>query len=360
MKLSGQQMEEFCKALCEAFTVDTLAQMVRFKLETRLERFTSSGTHGHLETIVFELVSAAERMGLVDRLIAGAYQVAPANAVLSAFAQQFGLTSLPGTLQEFERIIRDSNSLFDPSLFRQQLGAQEPRVCRIEFTAGGQSWFGTGFLVNSDIVMTNYHVVAPLRTSSGVGVARFDYYNFYHDGKLIRTNEGRTVDFAADWLLDFSPPETDGTGAEALDYALVKLKESPGNDNLIGVPSPDSQKRGCIKIPSVRQEFALKSSIFILQHPSAKPIKLAMDTQSVLGLYDGDTRVRYTTNTEPGSSGSPCFTPGWELTALHHSGDPNFDPPHKPTYNEGIPIHAIRNLIEKHGHAWILEKNGKC
>jgi V8-like Glu-specific endopeptidase len=60
--------------------------------------------------------------------------------------------------------------------------------------------------------------------------------------------------------------------------------------------------------------------------------------------------VTYKTNTEAGSSGSPCFNANWDLVALHHSGDPNFDPGHKPTYNEGIPFSAIANLLHERGH----------
>jgi len=33
----------------------------------------------------------------------------------------------------------------------------------------------------------------------------------------------------------------------------------------------------------------------------------------------------YTTDTEPGSSGSPCFNDQWELIGLHHSGVPKMD-----------------------------------
>src|SRR5262249_48368662 len=51
------------------------------------------------------------------------------------------------------------------------------------------------------------------------------------------------------------------------------------------------------------------------------------------------TRVRYTTNTEMGSSGSPCFDAEWGLLALHHSGDTNYK--RSAEWNEGVPIDAI-------------------
>ncbi len=51
------------------------------------------------------------------------------------------------------------------------------------------------------------------------------------------------------------------------------------------------------------------------------------------------TRVRYRTNTETGSSGSPCFNSDWDLVALHHSGIVK--------YNEGIPINCIVALLKQ-------------
>ena len=65
----------------------------------------------------------------------------------------------------------------------------------------------------------------------------------------------------------------------------------------------------------------------------------------VIGLNENGTRLKYKVNTEGGSSGAPCFNTTLDLLALHHSGDPNFDPAHKPQYNEGIPIDAIVKLL---------------
>ena len=41
------------------------------------------------------------------------------------------------------------------------------------------------------------------------------------------------------------------------------------------------------------------------QHPEGTPLKLALDTEAVISLNANNTRVLYSTNTEPGSSGSP-------------------------------------------------------
>lgn len=74
-------------------------------------------------------------------------------------------------------------------------------------------------------------------------------------------------------------------------------------------------------------------------------MKLALDTQAILSGGDA-TRIRYATNTEPGSSGAPCFTMDWELVALHHYGDPAWL---QPKFNQGVPIGLIRRRIVERG-----------
>ena len=44
-------------------------------------------------------------------------------------------------------------------------------------------------------------------------------------------------------------------------------------------------------------------------------MKLALDTQAVVGLNGNGTRIRYRTNTDPGSSGSPVVG-DWDSVGL--------------------------------------------
>ena len=85
-----------------------------------------------------------------------------------------------------------------------------------------------------------------------------------------------------------------------------------------------------------------------------KPLKLAVDTESVIEMNAIQNRVRYATNTEAGSSGSPVFDLDWNLVALHHFGDPAYD--HPPAYNQGVPIDKIRDRIVKCGRGDALGK----
>ena len=81
--------------------------------------------------------------------------------------------------------------------------------------------------------------------------------------------------------------------------------------------------------------------------------------ESILGVFGQDTRLRYKTNTQPGSSGSPCFDASFQWIALHHSGDPMYHSggANAPRYNQGILVSAITALLETRGKRDILGGN---
>src|SRR5262249_22647698 len=118
-----------------------------------------------------------------------------------------------------------------------------------------------------------------------------------------------------------------------LDYALIRLAspvgDSPGQTG--------TAKRGWVSVSATPPVVQPNDILFIVQHPNGEPLKLAVG--AVLERNRSGTRVRYDANTQPGSSGSPCFDAKLDLIALHHAGDPAWK--HPPRYNQGIPIERI-------------------
>jgi hypothetical protein len=265
--------------------------------------------------------------------------------MLLAFAQQFGLS--PGTppKPELERIIRTTNSFLDINTWRESLGKIEGQVCRVEIPAAGA--YGTGFLLGPGVVMTNYHVVEAVirgQVKPADVVLRFDYKRLA-DG--ITLNPGTTYRLNNDnWLIDHSPyPMAGDILDDKLDYALLRVADEPGYQPIGGKAEPEAEQRGWIEIPAESYQFQPNTPLFIVQHPKADALKLALETDAIIEVNAAGTRVTYRTNTEPGSSGSPCFNSNWELVALHHSGDPDWPP----KYNAGTPLSAILSLLEQRG-----------
>ena len=140
-------------------------------------------------------------------------------------------------------------------------------------------------------------------------------------------------------------PESPEATEDELDYALLRLTQTVGNSDAGGFP------RGWANLPDHPVALPVGAPLLIVQHPDGAPLKLALDTNAIIGLNAAKTRIRYTTNTESGSSGSPCFNMDWQLVALHHYGDPAW---HTAKFNQGVPAELIRRKIVADGFAALL------
>jgi V8-like Glu-specific endopeptidase len=98
-------------------------------------------------------------------------------------------------------------------------------------------------------------------------------------------------------------------------------------------------------LPASPLAFVKNAPLIIAQYPDGNPLKVALDTESVIGDVANGLRLRYKTNTKHGSSGSPVFDMEWNPVALHHLGDPASDLP--ATYNQGIPLDKVRARVAK-------------
>jgi len=261
-----------------------------------------------------------------------------------------------GNASALERIIEETNGFIDVAAWRTKLERIEHQVCSIEI---GGDHRGTGFLINHDLIMTNYHVVQSLLKKNTQSVVeqvriRFDFKKS-PDGAVV--NDGKRYKLnGEEWLVDTSPySEAEGNNdfekvptVDELDYAILRVAmlenseygTTPGNEN-IGI---SNKRRGWIHLAKPQNELSSGDALFIMQHPDHMPLKMALATNSVIGFNENRTRIRHKTNTEGGSSGSPCFNSDWELVALHHAGDPTWN---KPQWNQAVPLRTIRHLWEQ-------------
>ncbi|MDJ0534110.1 MAG: trypsin-like peptidase domain-containing protein [Xenococcaceae cyanobacterium MO_207.B15] len=356
MGISGSQHEKLSIALRDAFqTPQRFLQFVKFRFDKNLYDITIAED---LQELAFDLIREADSYGWIEELIIGARQSNPKNAKLFAFSQEFFsnpyiANSLPSELAKrgsLEKIIRAKNSFLTVTQWREKLGAIEAQVCRVEVkqSSGGYKPLGTGFLIGADVAITNYHVVESVITEKIAPediILRFDYKQL-RDG--ITVNSGKEYELLlGDWLIDYSlyPPDEEKREPKEneLDYAILRIDGEPGNQ-LVG--ERGSPERGWIKLPKTNYDFVADTPLFIVQHPQGTPLKLAFDTESIIGLNSNKTVVKYRTNTERGSSGSPCFNIDWELVALHHSGDTLYENK-TPQFNAGTPFSAIVSRLRE-------------
>lgn len=164
-------------------------------------------------------------------------------------------------------------------------------VCRVIAPNG----FGTGFLISADLVMTNNHVIGSVSEARNT-VIEFNYQ---------QAPNGR-YETACRYRLN---PDDRFHTSPKLDYTLVAVEHEPH--------APALERWGKL-IPNagadpVRGELAL-----VIQHPNGGLKQISMTANWVMGSTAH--RLWYTTDTMPGSSGSPVLNDLWQVVAIHHAG----------------------------------------
>jgi S1-C subfamily serine protease len=188
-----------------------------------------------------------------------------------------------------------------------------PSICLLRVQGLASEFYGTGFRFSKDLILTNHHVLYPDDRAATKVQVDFD---FDVDAGGAST---KVTSLAADTATI--------KGEKADDWAVIKV-ESMHKDwpalRLDGAPAP---KVG---------DFA-----FILQHPRGQKKRLGFVRNTISDVEDGV--IRYLTDTQPGSSGSPVFDPQGRLIALHHAGGRPSQVAGKPPVakNEGIRISRV-------------------
>ncbi|MET7290295.1 effector-associated domain EAD1-containing protein [Streptomyces sp. NPDC005573] len=346
MPLDGQVAERFSEALMEAFQPEQLRQFLYYRLNKDLHRISMRTSY---DAIVFDVIRAADSEGWLDLLATAARKSRPGHPGLFLTAQNLGLAVETGGL---ESILNLRAPEIHPAIFRAGIGLIEGRVCRLETVSSGMPRaLGTGFLVGPDLCLTSFHVVEGLfdgRLSPDEVRVRFDHR--LGDGLGAqggpRPAEETVSALAPQWCVVSAPygdADLDPAGEripalDELDFALLRLADSPGSRPIGEHPEPGSADRGWI---DTRAFATLQEGddIVVFQHLLGGPMRLAFGKVTAVNA-DG-TRIRHTADTDHGSSGSPCFTLALDVAAIHQAGDPRQDSWHVPAYNRAVPIAPV-------------------
>lgn len=345
MALSGPRLKAVNEALLDAFGLNGLDRLLFFGLDVHRERLSVGAD---LDEVVFAVTRELNRQERLPELVAAARAANPANVRLAEVAADLLATPLrPWQVPALERLLGgDRSRLLDAGAWHVRLGEIQRCVARVERADGRP--LATAFLIGPDVALTNQHVLG--REDPARIRLRFDAASHGDDEPL---SAGTVHRLADDWLVDASPPSAGelGTAAEGadpasdeLDFVAVRLAGAPGRAPVSALRElPDAPDRGWLHCSADDPAPAPDDPIFVLQHPGGAPLRLAFDR--VLGVNRGGTRIRHGADTEPGSSGSPCFDRELRLVAIHQGGDPAWRLGDPPTFNQAVPITPIMRRL---------------
>lgn len=358
-RLTRKQVEKLGTILNDVFTRQRFTQFLALRFEQDINDWVGPDV-GDLEAYyrVVEAANAAPQAWW-SGILAEARNLYPKDPWLFAFEQEVGQGI------QVKCALTQGDSLRGSSQWRidaRSLGSIESRICRIELPSGVA--IGTGLLVGPDLVITNYHVIGGIlvdKSRSNELLLRFDF-KVTADGTSI--NPGKLYSLLKhDWLVDFSEySEWDLVSGDVeptddeLDYALLRVDGSPGNDPVGGDTGDQrSVSRGWIQLPQAPHDFLANRALYLVQCPAGEPMKVVLDTDAVISVNAAKNRVLYSTDTAASSSGAPCFDKDWNWVALHHSGDPKyFDLGLKPLYSQAIPVQKIIERLTRRGKIDVL------
>ncbi|MBF6465690.1 trypsin-like peptidase domain-containing protein [Nocardia beijingensis] len=242
------------------------------------------------------VVDSAEQISARAQRLAAGGDV-PVEAIVAV-----GRTEPADRISTLERMIGASNEL-QPANFLARGARTAGAVARICLVRNGRDIpMGTGFLVSPRLLLTNNHVLP--------------------DEDSIRHV---VIEFGAETTIDNTPrlpvrfrldPDFFVTD-EHLDFTLVLVR-----------PDADGKPPGDVvgwwnRLIVDQGKIVIGEAMNIIGHPMGwlKEIGIRKN-QLDLQL---DHFLHYSTDTEPGNSGSPVFNDQWEVVALHHSGVPRTD-----------------------------------
>ncbi|MDI2076631.1 DNA/RNA non-specific endonuclease [Bradyrhizobium sp. Mp27] len=220
-----------------------------------------------------------------------------------------------------ERVLGASNLCSINFLARGLQAAASIARIRVRLKDGSGEWFGTGFLVAPNLLMTNHHVL-PNASAASLAIAEF---NYQHDLNGVESLSR---------VYNVMPSSLFFTDA-SLDVSFVEVAPRAFD----GTPLSEF---GFLPLIARSGKVLDGEWVSIIQHPGGQPKQIAIRDSQVLALSAEDVEgidlekfIHYSADSEPGSSGAPVFNDQWQVLALHHKAVPDYDTEHRRLARDG-------------------------
>jgi V8-like Glu-specific endopeptidase len=247
---------------------------------------------GVLLSYVRELLSDEDAdAALLDQLI-HKYSLNKATSIVPKISKW----EIESSDDDLKEVIIGENTL-RPIAFVQKAWAASDAVAHLLVTkSDGLCYFGTGYVIANDLLVTNNHVVSnPKEANSLECTFR---YQLDVDGNESPTIPAKVL--IGGWFYT----------NQSLDFTVLQLAEEIG------------KTVGYLRL--FTGKISMDQRVNIIQHPGGHPKRISLQNNRV--AYVGDGTIQYYTSTMPGSSGSPVFNDDFEVVAIHHSGGKLLDP----------------------------------
>jgi len=359
LRISKPEMIVLRDVLFGALKLPEMSEVV-LKMDDQLEAFATGGASW--KQIFLDVVVHFNNRSRIDEFVLFARQANDTDPALYDFARRYGLTTLLPKAADHagvEALIRRRLGTLNAVEWFARGAAVGNCVGRL---SDGDQPIGTAFLVGPGVALTNYHVVRRF-IDEGADPAtlslRLDFM-MNPDGGLDGAAPPVRLAPGAAWLIDHSelhPSDDPATHPEQpsnlrepvdvppdlLDYALLRLDGRPGEATV----GSTGRRRGWLRLSGDDHDFAYHGALLLFHFPEGRQLGFSLDTDSYAQANASGTRIFHRSNTEFGSSGSPCLDLDWNLVALHQG----FNTFAGVRLNRAAPTSAIHALLVTRGKA---------
>lgn len=230
-----------------------------------------------------------------------------------------------------ERLIGRSNFLPVGYLASGVNAARAVARVAIKYVSLPDAGLGTGFMISPRLFMTNNHVI-----SSAIEAGQYELqfnYQYSDDGSRLLPHETYEMDPASLFITN-----------SVLDFTIVAVKPRMKTENGNTAQVLAGDEFGYLSLTK-NYFYSERQLANVIQHPNGQHKQIAIQENEIVSVHS--SVIRYTADTEPGSSGSPVFNNMWRIVALHHSAG-DYDAQQKAWLNnEGIRIDVIIDTVIK-------------
>lgn len=225
-----------------------------------------------------------------------------------------------------ESIVGDRDFEYPASTEDESLWGASRSVAKLSFVDGDRAETCTGFMIDTDRLITNQHCVRNAEVCrSLLAIFGYEYDRRFkrQDGKAYRCL--RIV----------------GAPNEQLDFVVLEMAGQPGLEHAWGY------------LRVARERLQEGQSLVIVQHPSGE-LKRFVKKDCRVSTEMAPNRMGllhdfgHTCDTDTGSSGSPVLNSDYELVGLHHLGFEEQDPRWLQE-NRGVWLSEILNALHELG-----------
>jgi hypothetical protein len=360
---TATQLDALAGLLQRSLTRGNISWLASSVLGTEAEKVAGNDV-GKDDAFVRSVVQAMNDNGKIPDAIRRLREQTHANTFLMVALNRFLNGDDFSNDAALQKLINDYEPFLSSKAIQDHLPRLLRTVCAVALGHPSNEIVGSGFLVGPDLVMTNFHVIAPfldvdLATNvvkaNGPGNQMFFFFDYLSapapDVPPTAMQGVQVVTAADDWLVHGRVSlNGDGTAAckplkdKEYDYVVVRLAKR------IGALSPQKGgggRRGWLELPKGKIDTLGQKRILVFQHPQAAPQQ--WDVGEFVQLDPTASRVWYSVNTAHGSSGGAAVDSQGQLYALHNAEVVNAPgSPAGKKINQGIRIDSIvEDLAER-------------